>query len=244
MKILIWDWPIRIFHWLLAGCLVVAWVTAESDRLLDWHVFAGSLMLVLLGFRLMWGALGSRHARFSAFPFRPVLAWNYVRRVLTGRTDRHLGHNPAGSLAIYLMLLLIGLVCGSGLLVLGVEEGHGPLASLFNPKAGDWVREGHEMLTNLLLITVAIHVVGVIVASWLHRENLVVAMLDGRKSGPPEQAIPSARPWVAVGLGLVLLAYTGWYFSGYTRLAPDKSAVPWMGSLLEDKRLAPFAGRR
>ena len=104
--VLIWDLPTRIFHWTLTASFFIALATGDSDRFRDIHVFSGYLMLGLIGFRVVWGFAGSRYARFRSFLFGPRAAIAYFADLLAARASRHLGHNPAGSWAIFAMLAL------------------------------------------------------------------------------------------------------------------------------------------
>src|SRR3569832_1920630 len=117
-RLLIWDLPTRVFHWLLVAAFTAAWVTFDDNRYLDVHVYAGYLFYGLLVFRLVWGMIGSRHARFRSFAYEWPSVWAYLRGLLSGQAARHVGHNPAGAWAIFLMLALGLLVSLSGVLVL------------------------------------------------------------------------------------------------------------------------------
>ena len=123
--ITVWDIPTRLFHWTLALCFALAWLTSESDALLSVHTFVGYVMLGLIGFRLVWGVVGGRYARFASFAYGPRAAVRYAREVLSRKAPRHIGHNPAGSLAIYTLFALVLAVGVSGLLTLGGEEQRG-----------------------------------------------------------------------------------------------------------------------
>ncbi len=209
---LIWDLPLRLFHWLFAASFAGAWLTADSDAWLSLHVFLGYLMLGLIGFRLVWGYLGSAHARFSAFPFSLRAGLAYLRQAVTGTAVRHLGHNPAGSLAVYLLLgfgVLVGL---SGVLTLGGEERQGMAAGLLNYPLGRLFKEAHEFLATLMLLLVFGHLAGVALESRLHRENLARSMVTGRKNAEPDT--PAARNHVAIAvlLLLVVAGSTAWWF--------------------------------
>jgi len=178
--ILVWDLPTRAFHWLLALSFVGAFATADSERLRDVHVFLGYTMLGLVAFRLVWGLLGPRYARFSSFAFGPRAVAAYLRSLLTRSPQHHLGHNPAGSWAIYALL---------GLTLLAGATGY----ATYNELGGHWTEELHEAAANTLLAVVLVHVAGVLVSSLIHRENLARAMLTGYKSGDPAHAHPSGR---------------------------------------------------
>ncbi|MDP2786549.1 MAG: cytochrome b/b6 domain-containing protein [Pseudomonadota bacterium] len=227
-SILIWDLPLRLFHWLFAASFVGAWLTAESDAWLSLHIFLGYLMLGLIGFRLVWGLAGSRYARFSTFLYGPRAGLAYLRQAITGSAARHLGHNPAGSQAVFLLLglgLLVGL---SGLFVQGGEEQHGAAAGLFGYAVGQAIKQGHEILASLMLLVVFGHLAGVALESWLHRENLARSMLTGRKQA--ESATPAARPHFLVA-GLLLIAVAGfaaWWF--HYRIAD--SGIAFVGKKL------------
>ena len=105
-RTLIWDLPTRVFHWSLAISFALAWLTAESDAWLTLHVFCGYLMFALVVFRLLWGMVGSHFSRFANFWFAPSQVLAYLNQLRRGQAPRHIGHNPAGSLAIYLLLAL------------------------------------------------------------------------------------------------------------------------------------------
>jgi cytochrome b len=197
MRILVWDVPTRVFHWLLALSFAAAFVTGDSERWRDIHVAAGYTMMGLIGFRLVWGITGTRYARFSSFLFGPRAVVRYLGSLLRGRPEHHVGHNPAGSVAIVLMLLL-GLLAGAT----------GYLAYVYDV---EWMGELHEALVNGLLAVVGVHVAGVVVSSLLHGENLVRAMITGRKTGEPRQGIRRGHAWVGAVLVAAVIAF--WYQS-------------------------------
>ncbi|MDP2808888.1 MAG: cytochrome b/b6 domain-containing protein [Rhodocyclaceae bacterium] len=174
-RILVWDLPVHLFHWTLAASFVVAWVTHESERLMNIHIAAGYFMLGLIGFRLLWGFIGNRHARFAEFVRGPSAVSRYLTSLTEGRPEHHLGHNPAGAVAI-LLLLALGIGTGvSGWLAL-------------DDLGGELFEELHEGLAGAMLAVVGLHLAGVAVSSLLHRENLVKAMINGYKKKPSECA--------------------------------------------------------
>lgn len=199
-SILVWDIPTRIFHWLFALSFTVAFVSAEAENWVAMHVFAGLIMLGLIAYRLIWGLVGSRYARFSSFLFSPAAALRYLSATFSGKAERHVGHNPAGSWAIYLLLLLGIGISVSGLVMLS---------------AGEQFEEVHEALSYGALAVVGVHVLGVIAASLLHRENLPRAMVTGRKEGEEPQSIVSARPVAAVAMLALLAAFSVSYWKGW-----------------------------
>lgn len=195
-RILVWDFPTRIFHWTLALSFAGAFLTAESERLRDIHLLCGYLVLGLIGFRLVWGIIGSRHARFTAFVRGPTAVLGYLRSLLAGKPEHHVGHNPAGAIAI---VLLLGLGLGTG--IAGWMT--------FNDIGGDMLEDLHEGLANAMLVLVAIHVAGVVVSSAMHRENLVGAMVNGYKYGPKSAGIASRHGIIAILLVAAVAAF-GW----------------------------------
>ncbi len=193
-KILVWDLPTRAFHWLLALSFTGAFLTAESERLRSVHVTLGYTVLGLIAFRLLWGIVGTRYARFASFAFGPRRVLAYLGSILRGGPEHHVGHNPAGSWAIY-ALLALGLAAGAS----------GVLA--YNDLGGHWVEESHEALASAMLAMVFVHLLGVAVSSLIHGENLARAMLDGRKRGTPRQAARGPRTAIAVALVAAVLAF-------------------------------------
>lgn len=198
-KILIWDWPVRIGHWLLVGAFALAWITGDSEEWRLVHAFAGGTVVGVILFRLMWGIAGTRHARFASFVRGPGAVLEYVFGLLRGDESKYAGHNAAGGWAI-VALLTLGLLAGaSGWLV-------------YQDMGGEWLEEVHEALTSGMLAVVALHVAGVVVSSLAHRENLVRAMFTGLKQGRPDEAIASPRS-LALLLLLGWVAFCAWWLA-------------------------------
>lgn len=232
-RTLIWDLPTRLFHWSLAASFALAWLTSESDPWLAVHVFAGYLMLGLVGFRVLWGFVGSHFSRFASFWFGPGEALAYLKEVAKGRAARHVGHNPTGSLAIYALLTLSVLVAVSGILTLGGEEQQGLAAGWLGFSQAELLKELHEASAMLMLLLVFGHIAGVLVESFLHRENLARAMLSGFKQAEPNTPRARAHTLVAVLLLLAILAFGGWWFD-YANEAPHQKFV---GKPLPDNKI-------
>lgn len=169
-KVLVWDLPTRVCHWLLALSFAGAYLTAESERLRDVHVMLGYTMAGLVAFRLVWGVLGTRYARFASFAYRPRQVASYVGSLFTRSPQHYLGHNPAGSWAIYGLLGLSALAAATGY-------------ATYNDVGGHAMEEVHEALANGLAALVLVHIAGVAASSLLHGENLVRAMITGYKPG-------------------------------------------------------------
>jgi cytochrome b len=198
-KILVWDWPVRLGHWLMVGGFIVAWLTSESETFRLLHVISGATVLAVATFRLPWGFIGSRYARFVDFVRGPRAVKNYAAGLLKLEPAHHVGHNPAGGWAI---VLLLGL---------GILTGLSGWAN-YNEIGGDFLEELHEGLAITMLTVVFIHIAGVLSGSLMHGENLVRAMLNGRKLGMPGEAIRSARPLAGAVL-LAWVAVAGWWIA-------------------------------
>jgi cytochrome b len=180
----VWDPLVRIFHWTLVTTFFIAYFTEED--LLTLHVWAGYILVSVLILRIIWGFVGTQHARFSDFVVAPSVAYQYLKDTFYLRARRYLGHNPAGGFMIVVMLILLVLIGASGLLVYGADKHAGPLASLFVGGGKQWkepLEIVHEFLANFMLAMVIIHVAGVVVESKIHNEHLARAMVTGLKKG-------------------------------------------------------------
>ena len=232
LAVRIWDLPTRLFHWLWVLCFAVAFISHESDRYLAIHVFAGYVFFALLLFRLWWGFKGSYYARFRQFMASPRQLFNYLRH--RSQHAEYPGHNPAGGWAILLLLSLAASVAITGLLTLGLEEGHGPLFFLFNPAQAELWHSFHETLSFSMLALIALHITAVLIESLRRQQNLPRAMLSGYKQLP--QAVPSVsnHRWLGLSLLILLLLSGAGYFSGY---ALDPNYRPFIGPELPDNPL-------
>jgi cytochrome b len=212
LMVRVWDVPTRVFHWALAAAFAGEWLTRDA-RDLDVHEFLGYAIGALVIFRVAWGWLGTRWARFSSFPLSASSASRYLAALASRRAERHVGHNPAGSWAIYALLMLAALQVLTGVVALGAEQRLGPLAALPSYALGDAAHRTHEALAYAMLAVVAVHIAGVIVGSLLERENLLRSMLDGLKDAPAEAAVASRRG-VAAAMIAVLGASSFAWFAG------------------------------
>lgn len=191
-SILVWDLPVRLGHWLMVAGFALAWATGDSERWRMVHVFAGSTVMAVAAYRLLWGLVGSRHARFADFLRSPARALAYLRQLWQRSPPHYTGHNPAGGWAIVLLLAL------------ALASGASGWAS-YQELGGHWLEEGHEFFAASMLVVVGAHVLGVLVGSLAHGENLLWSMVSGRKQGRPEEALASPRRLA----GLTLVAWTG-----------------------------------
>ncbi|MDR0274351.1 MAG: cytochrome b/b6 domain-containing protein [Burkholderiaceae bacterium] len=198
-KILVWDAPVRIGHWLMAGGFALAWLTGEREAWRLVHVLAGGTVTAAALFRLVWGVAGSRHARFASFMRGPRQAFGYLKSLLRSAPTHYAGHNPAGAWAVVLLLLLALLSGASGWLT-------------YQEIGGGWLEKAHEACTSAMLAVAAAHVLGVLASSLAHRENLVTAMFTGRKLGHSSEAISSPH-WLAAAVLLIWTAAGAWWLA-------------------------------
>jgi cytochrome b len=192
-RILVWDLPTRIFHWTLAVSFAGAFLTCESERWCDFHVLLGYTVLGLIAFRLVWGFVGTRYS---------------LAQLLRGHAEHPVGHNPAGAVAILLLLLL------------GIASGVSGWA-VYEEIGGDWLEELHELTSNAMLAVVFVHIAGVLITSYLHGENLIVAMITGRRRGAANQAISGSYPLIAMLLLATLIGFWIWAW-------PDSRDLRWL----------------
>ena len=182
-QIKVWDPLVRFFHWSLVSAFFIAYIT--DDDFLTIHSWAGYLILVLLLIRFIWGFVGTRYARFSDFVYSVENIKDFLKKTLVLKAKRYIGHNPAGGAMVVLLMISLLMTTTSGILLLGAEEHAGPVAHWFSETKGFWsntLEEVHEFFANFTLLLVFIHVVGVLVESLIHKENLVSAMITGFKN--------------------------------------------------------------
>lgn len=180
-EVRVWDPLVRSFHWILVAAFAAAWLT--EDEWMTVHSYAGYLIALLLIFRLVWGIVGTRHARFSDFVKSPSTVIAYLKDLSALRAKRFIGHNPAGGAMIVVLLLALLVTVATGMVAYGAT-GSGPLSGLFLSSASygsELFEEVHEFFANFTLLLVIVHLGGVLFESLYHRENLVRAMLTGFK---------------------------------------------------------------
>ncbi len=190
---LIWDLPVRLFHWALVSAVMVAAITGflAPEWWLDVHSWAGYTIGFLVIFRVLWGLWGTFYARFRSFIFPVDETLAHLRALVQKKPGHYRGHNPAGALMVFTLLGTLIALTVSGLIILGGQENIGVLAGYVSFATGSGAVEFHEILAFGLLGLIGAHLVGVLIESLLSRENLVRAMVTGRKSLSPSPAQPS-----------------------------------------------------
>jgi cytochrome b len=181
-RVLVWDWTIRLFHWLIVLGVATMWWTAEQG-MMDWHRRVGIVLLGLLAYRLVWGLIGPGTARLSRLVPSPGALVAYLRDLLARRHTPHAGHNPVGSLSVIAMLLALITQVSTGLFSVDVDGlESGPLASKVSFETGRFLAGIHETSFNVLLALIALHVLAIAAYYIFFRDNLVRPMLTGRRS--------------------------------------------------------------
>lgn len=206
-RVLVWDWTIRLFHWLIVLGIATMWWTAEQG-IMDWHKRVGLVLLWLLTYRLVWGIIGPESARLSRLVSSPGALFAYVRDLLGGRHTPHAGHNPVGSLSVIAMLLALTTQVSTGLFSVDVDGlESGPLASKVSFETGRFFAEIHETSFNVLLALIALHVAAIAAYYLFFRDNLVRPMVTGRRSASdfaPHTPEDSRASWLRVLISAAL----------------------------------------
>ena len=201
----VWDIFVRTFHWTLVGSMIGLYLSGDDFESV--HTILGYFVICLVLLRIIWGFIGTKHARFHDFLYRPSKIYHYLKSLINGNPTHYIGHNPAGGLMVIVMLLSLLVTAFTGLKTLG-SEGKGPLTNAGisilrfahadedqdddddrtykashhqkNHKEEFW-EEIHESMTSFMIFLIITHLVGVIVSSWIHKENLILTMINGRK---------------------------------------------------------------
>jgi cytochrome b len=202
----IWDWPVRLTHWLFVFCITLSWWTAEENAM-DWHRYSGYALLGLLVFRIYWGFAGSSSARFSQFLTGPRSIVAYLREPRESHRDA--GHNPLGGWSVAVMLTLMLAQVLIGLFVSdvdGIESG--PLSHLVSFDTSRTLADIHEVVFNVILTFVGLHIAAILFYLLARKDNLVVAMLTGHRRNvrvKPMLPVPAWRilPGIALASGVV-----------------------------------------
>lgn len=210
---LVWDWPVRACHWLLVVSIAGAWATHYAGlEWFDWHRRLGYVALVLVLFRIAWGFVGSRHARFDSFVRGPATVVAYLR----GTGEHYVGHNPLGALSVLAFLGVLLVQATTGLFANDEIANAGPFYGWVDQETSNRLASVHRFNSNLLLGLVVLHLVAV-AAHEVRRRGLVRAMLTGRKRGVAGESIDGSRG----GLALALVAALAAALALAVRAAPE-----------------------
>lgn len=208
-KKLIWDLPVRIFHWALALLIAGAWYTVKISGNMDQHMLIGQSILALLIFRVLWGFVGSRYARFGSFVYKPSEIVSYARNLFSRKGGEYAGHNPTGSLAVFAMLALVGVQVTTGLFATDADEYvQGPLNGLVSSSTAYSITDIHFVNINFLLALIGLHIVAILFYLLFKRENLISPMITGEKADPGDslKAIGGSKLGLAIGVLVAAVA--------------------------------------
>jgi len=220
--VLVWDWPVRAFHWLIVLLLIGAYLTVEvwPDTFLERHKLIGYTILGLLVFRVLWGFVGGRHARFRSFVRGPGAVLGHIGELGRRNDPGHGGHNPLGALSVLALLLSLFVQVVSGLFNGDDVLAEGPLHGIAGPELRSFMGQVHEVNFTVLLVLIGLHVAAILFYALWKGQALVGAMVTGRRRDlGPENAGTAGPLWavllcaaLAVGIVLVVvLAVPGWF---------------------------------
>jgi cytochrome b len=187
-RIKVWDPLVRIGHWLLVACFILAYIT--EDNFQNLHSWAGYLIFAIILIRVIWGFIGTKHARFSDFVFPISTVKQFLKDTIHLRAKHYIGHNPAGGLMILMLMASLLITTLSGMAVYGAAENAGPMANWLSGSSHfleDLFEGLHEFSANFTLLLIFVHIAGVIIESLVHRENLVRSMIHGYKLANPQK---------------------------------------------------------
>jgi cytochrome b len=213
----VWDWPVRVFHWLLVFAVLGAYVTQRLGvEYFIYHLWCGYTVVVLVTFRIIWGVVGTRHARFSQFVRGPFVALGYGRALLRGQDARYAGHNPLGALMVLSLLASLLVQALTGLVANDEIFNTGPLYGYVDPERSLVLTAIHRQLFYWIVAAIALHVLAVFVHLVIKKENLVRALITGRKPAahvPDTEAIKSSRSVLALLIVALLIGVLVWVVS-------------------------------
>ncbi len=209
---LVWDWPVRVFHWSLVAAVTILFVTGKlGGNWMEWHKRTGYLVIGLITFRVIWGFVGSHHARFANFVRGPKGIMNYVRH----KAGEGAGHNPLGALSVVAMLAALAFQAGSGLFANDDIMLEGPYAGMVGKEMSDWLTTLHKLNSKFILALVGMHIAAIAFYFFRRKTNLILPMLTGKKmlanSSPAnERPVWLAPAVIFLAAGVVYLLVYRW----------------------------------
>ena len=209
LRQVVWDLPVRLFHWLLAALIAFSWWTVHNHHT-DWHIWSGCAILTLLIFRILWGFVGSSTARFASFVRGPSAIADYWRGRWVG-----IGHNPLGAVSVLVLLAAVAIQVGLGLIAED-EDGIylGPLAGLVSTDTSDKARDIHELWFDVILALIALHLLAILYYR-LRGKKLTVPMITGRADvAPGTSPMRPGKWWMALICLAIGIGITRWIIAG------------------------------
>lgn len=217
-QVLVWDWPVRLFHWLIVGLFTGLIVTGKSEGdYLQWHFYMGYGLSAVVIARILYGFWGSNFARFQQFLYHPIEVLSHAKDLLLGKGKDYIGHNPVGGVMVVVLLLMLTMQWLSGLFTSDDIFWFGPFNELGSQSWNSQMASLHHQLPDILLILVALHIVAVLYHELRFKERLIAAMLHGKKKLHQDAMNRHSEvktPRLGVVLSLVFaLAWLGWLWS-------------------------------
>jgi cytochrome b len=223
---LVWDLPLRLFHWLLVLSMIASYTTAKLGfDWMQWHFYLGYWTIGLLVFRIVWGFFGPRHARFSSFIRRPSAIWLYLKSMFERTSARAIGHNPVGGLMVLVMLLLLSVQAATGLFTTDDIVWAGPYNPAVSSSTASTLSTIHNINFNIILGAVGVHIAAILFYTFYKKQNLVVPMLHGHLPSavvPEHEAISSSQLLKALIVSLVAAGFVYWLLA-HAPVAPDST---------------------
>jgi cytochrome b len=223
---LVWDLPLRLFHWLLVASMVASYVTAKLGfDWMQWHFYLGYWTIGLLVFRVLWGFFGPRHARFSSFIHTPGAIWLYMKSLFDRDSVRSIGHNPVGGLMVILMLLLVAVQATTGLFTTDDVVWAGPYNPSVSSSTASTLSTVHDINFNIIIGLVCLHIAAILFYALYKRQNLVVPMLHGHLPAalvPEREAISNSQLLKALIVSVVAAAFVYWVLA-HAPVVPDNT---------------------
>lgn len=206
----VWDIPVRLFHWSLATSILMSFITAQiGGNAMEWHKRIGYFVIGLIIFRVVWGFVGSYHARFKNFVYAPATVINYAKNLFKKDSAHYVGHNPMGGLSVVALIASVGLQTVTGLFSNDDILLEGPYASMVSKAFSDQMTRLHQLNSDLILILVGLHLSAIVFYAMFKKEQLIEAMLTGKKdidpsidgqfeAEMPEEARSAWLPWSVI----------------------------------------------
>ena len=216
-KRLVWDLPLRLFHWLIVLSIIGSYTTAKLGvDYMQYHFYFGYFMIAMLMFRITWGFIGPRHARFSSFLTGPSAFFTYAKQMFSRAGHVSVGHNPVGGLMVIVMLVLLAVQATTGLFTTDTIIWNGPFYPTVSESTGSFLSSVHEANFNIILGVVGLHLAAIIYYHWVKKQNLVSAMFTGYKPAvnvPEHLAIASSQVLKALVVCMAAAGIVYWILS-------------------------------
>lgn len=208
---LVWDLPLRLFHWLLVASLIAQWLTAEVlENATQWHAYIGYFTLGLILFRVIWGFAGTRHSKFSSFMGSPKAIFHYTKSLFSENYKAHVGHNPLGGLLLPSVLILVGLQAVSGLFVTDDIIFNGPYYASVGTQVQEVMQTIHHSIFDWLLYLIGLHLLALLFYKFKLKQSLVKPMIDGKKQVDKQHGVAHSQLLRAFILIAIVSAFIIW----------------------------------